>query len=61
MGGQPANTGTTARLAPASDIVYLAQLTVRAQNVGSAAAKAAQIAEGGRAGELDPSPGRAPW
>jgi hypothetical protein len=45
-GGQPANTGTTARLAPASDIVYTAQLTVQAQNVGSAAAKAAQIAEG---------------
>jgi len=45
-GGQPANTGTTARLAPASDIIYTAQLTVRAQNVGSAAAKAAQIAEG---------------
>ena len=44
-GGQPANTGTTARLAPASDIIYTAQLTVRAQNVGSAAAKAAQIAE----------------
>ena len=45
-GGQPANTGTTARLAPASDIIYTAQLTVRAQNVGSAAARAAQIAEG---------------
>ncbi len=48
-GGQPASTGatgTTARLAPASDIIYTAQLTVRAQNVGSAAAKAAQVAEG---------------
>ncbi len=45
-GGQPANAGTTARLAPASDIVYTAQLTVRAKNVGSAAAQAAQIAEG---------------
>ena len=45
-GGQPTNTGTTARLAPASDIIYTAQLTVRAQNVGSAAARAAQIAEG---------------
>ena len=44
--GQPANAGTTARLAPASDIVYTAQLTVRAKNVGSAAAQAAQIAEG---------------
>ncbi len=38
--------GTTARLAPASDIIYTAQLTVRAQGVSSAAAKAAQIAEG---------------
>jgi Domain of unknown function (DUF4349) len=44
--GQPANAGTTARLAPASDIIYTAQLTVRAANVSSAAAKAAQIAEG---------------
>ena len=39
-------TGTTARLAPASSIIYTAQLTVRADNVGSAAAQAAQIAEG---------------
>ena len=39
-------TGTTARLAPASSIIYTAQLTVRAGNVGSAAAQAAQIAEG---------------
>jgi len=45
-GGQPANTGITARLVPASDIIYTAQLTVRAQNVGSAAAQAARIAEG---------------
>jgi Domain of unknown function (DUF4349) len=37
--------GTTARLAPASSIIYTAQLTVRAGNVGSAAAQAAQIAE----------------
>ena len=44
--GQPASAGTTARLAPASDIIYTAQLTVRAANVSSAAAKAAQIAEG---------------
>jgi hypothetical protein len=39
-------TGTTARLAPASSIIYTAQLTVRASNVGSAAAQAAQIAQG---------------
>ena len=38
--------GTTARLAPASSIIYTAQLTVRADNVGSAAAQAVQIAEG---------------
>jgi hypothetical protein len=44
--GPPASAGTTARLAPASDIIYTAQLTVRAANVGSAAAKAAQITEG---------------
>jgi hypothetical protein len=43
---QPQNgTGTTARLAPASDVIYTAQLTVRASSVSSAAAKAAQIAE----------------
>ncbi len=39
-------TGTTARLAPAGDIVYTAQLTVRAANVSSAVTQAAQIAEG---------------
>ena len=39
-------SGTTARLAPASSIIFTAQLTVRAGNVGSAAAQAAQIAEG---------------
>ncbi len=44
--GQSARTGTTARLIPASDIIYTAQLTVRAQNVGSAAAKAAQVTDG---------------
>jgi hypothetical protein len=44
-GGQ-GGTGTTARLAPASSIIYTAQLTVRADNVSSAAAQAAQIAEG---------------
>ena len=43
-GGRAA--GTTARLAPASSIIYTAQLTVRADNVGSAAAQATQIAEG---------------
>ena len=41
----PGGAGTTARLAPASSIIYTAQLTVRADNVGSAAAQAAQIAE----------------
>ncbi len=40
------STGTTARLAPASDIIYTAQLTVRAANVSSAVTQAAQIAEG---------------
>jgi Domain of unknown function (DUF4349) len=44
--GQSANAGTTARLTPASDIIYTAQLTVRAANVSSATAKATQIAEG---------------
>jgi hypothetical protein len=44
--GQPANAGTTARLAPGSDIIYTAQLTVRATNVSSAAARATQITEG---------------
>jgi hypothetical protein len=39
-------TGTTARLAPASSIIYTAQLTVRAGDVSAAAARAAQIAEG---------------
>jgi hypothetical protein len=39
-------TGTTARLAPAGSIIFTAQLTVRAGNVGSAADQAAQIAEG---------------
>jgi uncharacterized protein DUF4349 len=44
-GGQ-GGTGTTARLAPASSIIYTAQLTVRAGDVSSAAAQAAQIAGG---------------
>jgi hypothetical protein len=39
-------TGTTARLAPASSIIYTAQLTVRAADVSSAAAQAGRIAEG---------------
>jgi len=43
--GAPGGTGTTARLALASSIIYTAQLTVRAGNVSSAAAQAAQIAE----------------
>jgi hypothetical protein len=43
---RPAGPGTTtARLAPASKIIYTAQLTVRVANVSSAAAKAAQIIE----------------
>jgi hypothetical protein len=43
---RPGGTGTTtARLAPASEIIYTAQLTVRAASVSSAAAKAAQMVE----------------
>ena len=45
-GGHGGGTGTTARLAPASSIIYTAQLTVRAGDVSSAAAQAAQIADG---------------
>jgi Domain of unknown function (DUF4349) len=37
---------TTVQLAPGSDIIYNAQLTVRAQNVNSATSRATQIAEG---------------
>jgi hypothetical protein len=37
--------GTTVRLAPASDIIYTAQLTVRAASVSTAVGKAAQITE----------------
>ena len=44
--GGKGGTGTTARLAPAGSIIYTAQLTVRARDVSSAAAQAAQIAEG---------------
>jgi hypothetical protein len=39
-------TSTTARLAPASSIIYTAQLTVRAADVSSAVTQAAQLAEG---------------
>jgi hypothetical protein len=46
MAGSQAGVGTTARLAPASSIIYTAQLTVRAANVSSATAQATQIAEG---------------
>jgi Domain of unknown function (DUF4349) len=43
---QQDGTGTTtARLAPAGDIIYTAQLTVRARSVNPAAATAAQITE----------------
>jgi hypothetical protein len=44
--GGKGGAGTTARLAPASSIIYTAQLTVRARDVSSAAAQAAQIAGG---------------
>jgi Domain of unknown function (DUF4349) len=44
--GSSAGVGTTVKLAPASDIIYTAQLSVRAQDVGTAADKAARIAEG---------------
>ncbi len=40
----PQGTGTTARLAPASSIIYTAQLTVRAADVSAAVAQAGQIA-----------------
>jgi hypothetical protein len=43
--GTPASAGTTAQLAPASDIIYTAQLTIRVGNVSSAAASATQIAQ----------------
>ena len=43
-GGQDA--ATTVRLAPASSIIYTAQLTVRAADVSSAAAQAGRIAAG---------------
>jgi Domain of unknown function (DUF4349) len=37
--------GTTALMAPAGQIIYTAQLTIRATNVGSATAKASQVAQ----------------
>ena len=43
--GKPTGAGTTADLAPASDIIYTAQLTVRVPDVGSAAARATQITQ----------------
>ena len=43
--GQQVAAGTTAQLAPASDIIYTAQLTVRAGNVSSATTRATQIAQ----------------
>ena len=43
--GAQGGTGTTARLAPASSIIYTAQLTVRAGNVSTAVTQAAQIAQ----------------
>jgi Domain of unknown function (DUF4349) len=43
--GQQSSTGTVARLAPGSDIIYTAQLTLRAQDVSSAVTRATQIAE----------------
>ena len=45
--GDPRTQGgtTTARLAPASSIIYTAQLTVRAGNVTAAVAQATQIAQ----------------
>jgi hypothetical protein len=46
VSGQPGSTGTTARLAPAGDIIYTAQLTIRAPSVSSATTRAAQIAAG---------------
>ena len=44
--GSAQGAGTTARLAPASSIIYTAQLTVRTANVSAAAAQAGRIAGG---------------
>ena len=46
VGQQGRKPITTVQLAPGSDIIYNAQLTVRAQNVNSAASRATQIAQG---------------
>jgi hypothetical protein len=45
-GAQGGKGITTVQLAPTADIVYTAQLTLRARNVNSAAAEAAQIVDG---------------
>src|SRR5690242_16667005 len=46
QGTGASGTGTTARLAPASSIIYTAQLTVRTADVSAAAAQASRIAGG---------------
>ena len=46
VGQQGSKAITTVQLAPGSDIIYNAQLTVRAQNVNSATSRATQIAQG---------------
>jgi hypothetical protein len=46
LSAQGSKAVTTVQLAPGSDIIYNAQLTVRAQNVNSATTRATQIAEG---------------
>ena len=45
QGGAQGGAGTTARLAPASSIIYTAELTVRAASVSSATTEATQIAQ----------------
>jgi Domain of unknown function (DUF4349) len=46
QGARAGSAGTTARLAPASSIIYTAQLTVRTADVSAAAAQASRIAGG---------------
>jgi len=46
QGAGASSAGTTARLAPASSIIYTAQLTVRTADVSAAAAQASRIAGG---------------
>ncbi len=46
VGQQGSKAVTTVQLAPGSDIIYNAELTVRAQNVNSATSRATQITEG---------------